>query len=142
VTALDREAASIAVMARYLEAVNRLDIDAMVALTHADFEFRAPRRVVQGHPGLRAAMREPRSFRVSFTPQRWFASDERVVCYGVSRFAWAETGEAAGEEPAFARGVVRDARLRLLQVYEDGGRALRDAGLSEADERRPGGDAY
>jgi hypothetical protein len=126
---------SVAVVARYLDALNRLDVEAMIALTDPDFEFRTPRAVLHGHGELRDAMAQPRSLTVTFVPERWFACDERVVCCGLTRFAWPETGEAAGEEASVARGVVHDGRLRVLQVYEEPNAALRDAGLTEADER-------
>jgi hypothetical protein len=52
-----------------------------------------------------------------------------------ARYTWAESGEHAGKEPRFARAVVRDDRLELLQVgYADGETALREAGLTDDDE--------
>ena len=132
---MDQEQTAVATVARYLDAANRGDVEAMVTTTTAEFQFRTPRSVLHGHDELRASMAEPQKMTVTFMPKRWFARGAAVVCFMDARYSWAESGEHAGEEPRFARVVVRDERLELLQVgYADGDTALSEAGLSHDDE--------
>ena len=131
----DQDQAAVATVARYLAAANQGDVDAMVAATTADFEFRTPRSVLHGHDELRASMAEPQSMKVMFMPRRWFARGVAVVCFMDARYSYAESGERAGEEPRFVRAVVCEGQLELLQVgYADGETALREAGLTGDEE--------
>jgi hypothetical protein len=126
---------TVAAVRRYLDAANDGDVDAMVAATTADFQFRTPRSVLNGHDELRASMAEPQSMSVMFVPTRWFARGAAVVCFMDARYSWADSGESAGEEPRFVRALVRDGRLALLQVgYPDGETVLKEAELTEDDE--------
>jgi ketosteroid isomerase-like protein len=135
---MDSETAAIEIVARYLDAMNRGDVEAMVACTSPEYEYRTPRWTARGHEEMRAAMAEPRSVDAVFVPERWFVRAGQVVCLMLGRFTWAETGEVAGEEPRFMRAVVNDGQLELVEVgFADADAALAAAGLQTQDERQP-----
>ena len=123
---------------RYLDALNRRDVEAMLAETDPDVEFHTPRgTTIRGHAALRAAVEEPGNVELTIEPQRWFATATTVVGFGLVRYTWAGTGEPAGEEEQAVVAVAGDRGLRSIPPYGDRDAALADSGLTADDEVEP-----
>ena len=84
---MDSEPASVAVVRSYLEAAERADAGAMVALTEPSFEFGSLGSRLSGHASLRAAIATPRPMTLALEPQHWFADGADVVCVAKARSA-------------------------------------------------------
>ena len=128
---MDSEPASVAVVRSYLEAAERADAGAMVALTEPSFEFGSLGSRLSGHASLRAAIATPRPMTLALEPQHWFADGADVVCVAKARFRWRHGGAAAGEAPRVLRAEVRGGRLCALRRMPDAAASRRRAASDE-----------
>jgi ketosteroid isomerase-like protein len=114
------------------EAVNGGDIERLLDLSDESVEIVGPRGVARGHDVLRDwAMRAG----AQFHPRRVFARDDAVVVE--QRGVWrSESGEVVGEQDVATVFSVADGRVTRVARLDDLAEALRQAGLSESDERR------
>ena len=116
------------------EAMNRGDVDAVVALTHSDVVFEPLRSPVSGayvgHDGMRQYMADTAetfdSFHLETTEVRDLG-DDRVLIFGTMR-ARAKLGGLETEAGSAGIATFRDGRLVHWKDYGD-----RDAALAAAE---------
>ncbi|MFO0740005.1 MAG: nuclear transport factor 2 family protein [Labilithrix sp.] len=116
----------LAVVERWLEAVNRGDRAALLADSAEDIELKGPRGSQKGRDVLAAWLG-----RAGFTaqPRRWFsAADGRCVVEQEARWQGGETRRVAS---AFT---VRDARVVRYERFDDLADALASERMELADE--------
>ena len=119
----------------YLDAFAARDVEGMVALADPGVEFVTPRGSQWGHQAIRNFMqRQTYGVAMSGELLRTFAGGDTVVTEGRVELRYADTGELAEESRSSTVYVVRDGRLVRLTPQPDLSSALREAGLTDADE--------
>ena len=115
----------------WIDAANRQDTDALLALSDPDVEIVGPRGSVRGAAVLRDWLT-----RAGLTLQnkRTFARGSAVVVEQRGVWRSAETGGEASEADVASRFEVEGGRVVAYERFDDLGAALTAAGLGEADE--------
>jgi len=128
--------AAVEVVHAWLAAVNAHDAEDALALTSSDVTIVGPRGTSHGHEVLRAWLGHAGA---TFLARATYARGGAVVVaqHGVWRDA--ATGAVKGEMDVATRFRVSGGRVAELARYEDLAQALREAGLTRADELRDGG---
>jgi len=131
---------NVEVVRRGLSAFERLDVDALVALTTPDFEwFPSMAHAVEGgsfrgRDGIETYISEVRDtwmdVRMIGDPQVRDLAGERVLLLGRVLARGAASGTPA-EAPLAQLYEFRDGKIARLRTFLDHGEALRAAGLSE-----------
>lgn len=122
----------------WIEAVNAGDADGALALTSPGVTIVGPRGTSRGHEVLRAWLGHAGA---AFETRAAYARGDAVVVaqHGVWRDA--ATGAVKGEMDVATRFRVAGGQVAELARYEELGEALREAGLTRADELRDAGQA-
>ena len=116
----------------WLEAVNASDTAAALERTAPDVAIVGPRGTGRGQDVLRAWLAHAG---VTFETRAVYASGEAVVV--AQRGVWrdAASGAVRGQAEVATRFRVANGQVAEIQRYDDLDVALRDAGLTHADER-------
>jgi hypothetical protein len=122
---------SYAVVAGWQEAVNRQDVEGLLALSDPNIEVIGPRGPGYGHQLLRDWLGRAG---LTLTTLRAFARGQSVVLaqHGVWRSV--ETGDLVGEQDVASRFRVEGGRVAQFARYDSLGEALATAELTDADE--------
>ena len=120
---------------RGVDAINRLDAEAVLSLTHEECVFEPLRAQTEGafvgHEGMRRFLADTAEtfdlFKASYTDLRDLG-DERLVAIGTIRMRGRESGL---ESDVTSAAIVElpDGRMLRYRDYGDAGLALREAGL-------------
>jgi ketosteroid isomerase-like protein len=122
------------VLRRYVDAVNRRDLPAMLAVLDPDVELSTRKGVLRGHDGVRAWLGEPyKELDVERVVDRMQVAGHVVVASGRIRHRWRESGEVADESDVAILAHIEDDRIVRLQTFEDEAAALAAAGLPAED---------
>jgi hypothetical protein len=121
----------VAVVAAWQDAVNRQDVERLVALSSPDIELGGPRGSGRGSGLLRLWFRRAG---LRLRTRRVFARGEVVVV--AQRGVWrdGETGEVVGEADFASCFRVAGERVARFARYDSLDAALAAAGLTQADE--------
>ena len=124
-----------AVVAAWQAAANQQDIERLLELSDPNIEVVGPRGAAYGHQILRDWMGRAG---LTLTTLRVFARDQVVVVaqHGVWRAV--DTGAFNGEANLASRFRVEDGRVTHFARYDELAIALKEAGLTDADEVRNG----
>jgi hypothetical protein len=119
------------VVAAWLEAVNRQEVDHLLELSAHEIEIVGPRGVGHGHQLLREWLKRAGA---QFETEQTFARDQHVVVaqHGVWRSP--ETGEVIGQADVASLFRVDGGRVTHYARYDRLDEALEKAGLVGSDE--------
>jgi ketosteroid isomerase-like protein len=122
------------VVRRYVDALNRRDLPAMLELLDPDVELLTRRGPRRGHDGVRKWLGEPYAeLDVERIIDRIQVAGHLVVASGRIRHLWRESGEL-GDEAGFAvLAQVENGRIVRVQTFDDEAAALAAAGLPSED---------
>jgi ketosteroid isomerase-like protein len=112
------------------EAVNRGDVDALIALSDDEIEVGGPRGSARGSAVLRDWLERAG---IQLEPRRWFASPGELVVEQVATWRSAD-GAVADPEILASSFTVEDGRVMRTVRYGSLEEALAAAGLSMQDE--------
>ena len=115
----------------WIDAANRQDTDALLALSDPDVEIVGPRGSVRGAAVLRDWLARAG---LTLKTKRAFARGGAVVVEQRGVWRSAETGGEASEADVASRFEVEGGRVVAYERFDDLGAALAAAGLGEADE--------
>lgn len=113
------------------DAVNRQDVERLLALSDPNIEIVGPRGSGYGHPLLRDWLARAG---LHLTTRRVFARNETVVVAQHAVWRTVETGAVQGESDVASRFRVVDGRIAQFARYEDLATALTAARLALTDE--------
>ena len=113
----------------WLDALNRQDADALVALTDPDVEIVGPRGTVRGAEVLRDWLLRAD---LRLDSRRWFVNGRAVVVE--HRGSWRLPDGTVSTSDVASRFVIERERIRLYERFDGVEAALQAAGLSEADQ--------
>ena len=123
--------APLAVALAWVDAANRNDPDALVALSAPDVEVVGPRGSVRGAAVLREWVARAG---LTLGTRRAFTRGDAVVLEQRAVWRSPETGEVVGEADVASRFRVEGGRVAAYERHDALGAALRAAGLGEPDE--------
>jgi ketosteroid isomerase-like protein len=119
------------VVRRFLDALNRRDLPAMLELVAPDVEIRSPRGPKHGHEGVREWLGDPYcELDVQRVVEREHVAGSVVVAVGRLRHCWREGGDVADEIEGAWLAEVTGGRISLFQSFRDEASALTAAGLA------------
>jgi len=119
------------IVRRFLDALNRRDLPAMLELAAPDVEIRSPRGPRHGHEGLERWLGEPYChLDVQRIVEREHVAGPVVVASGRLRHCWREGGEVADDIDGAWLAEVAGGRITLFQSFPDEASALAAAGLA------------
>jgi ketosteroid isomerase-like protein len=122
------------VVRRYIDALNRRDLPAMLDLVDPDVELLTRRGPRRGHDGVRAWLGEPyKELDVERVVDRVQVAGHIVVASGRIRHRWRESGEVADETDVAILAEVEHDKIVRLQTFADEATALTAAGLPAED---------
>ena len=114
------------------DALNREDVDALLALLHPDVELVGPRGSAHGHEVLREwAARAG----LALHPREVYARERAVVV--AERGEWRRDGNVVGEADVASVFRVTDGQVAYLARFDTLDEALEHAGLTARDRRTP-----
>jgi len=120
------------VVRRYVDALNRRDLPAMLELLDPDVELITRRGPKRGHDDVRAWLGEPYAeLDVERIVDRVQVAGHTVV--GRIRHRWRETGEIGDETAIAVLAQVENDRIVRVQTFDDEAAALTAAGLPVED---------
>jgi ketosteroid isomerase-like protein len=118
------------VVRRYLDALNRRDLPAMLQLLDPEVEFVTGRGLRHGHDEVRKWLGEPYAeLEVERAVDRVQAAGPVVVAVGRIRHRWRDSGEVADETGFAWLFEVHEDRITRWQKFGDEAAALAAAGL-------------
>jgi ketosteroid isomerase-like protein len=118
------------IVRRFVDALNRRDLAAMLELVHPDVQFQTRRGPKRGHEAVRKWLGEPYvELDAERIVDRLQVAGHVVVVAGRIRHCWRESGELADEAPTAWVFEVEDDLIVRWQVFDDEGTALAAAGL-------------
>jgi ketosteroid isomerase-like protein len=122
------------VVRRYVDALNRRDLPAMLELLDPDVELLTPRGPRRGHDGVRKWLGEPYAeLDVERIIDRIQVAGHVVVASGRIRHLWRESGELGDEAEIAVLAQVENGRIVRVQTFNDEAAALAAAGLPVED---------
>ena len=122
------------VLRRYVDALNRRDLPAMLELLDPDVELITRRGVRRGHDDVRAWVGEPYAeLDVERMIDRIHVAGHLVVASGRIRHLWRESGEIGDEAELAVLAQVEGGRIVRAQIFDDEASALAAAGLPVED---------
>jgi hypothetical protein len=122
-----------AVVQAWVAAVNARDVPGVMARSSGNIEVRGPRGVTRGQPQLRDWVERTG---VHLVTERTFVRGDTVVL--AQHATWRDQAGLAIASGALAHHfTVADGRVVLMARHEHLADALREAGLTEADEALP-----
>jgi ketosteroid isomerase-like protein len=122
------------VVRRYIDALNRRDLPAMLDVLDPDVELLTRRGPQRGHDGVRAWLGEPyKELDVERVVDRVKVAGHVVVASGRIRHRWRESGEVADEADVANLAEVEHDKIVRLQTFADETSALAAAGLPAED---------
>jgi ketosteroid isomerase-like protein len=111
------------VVRRYLDALNRRDLPAMLQLLHPEVEFVTGRGLRHGHDEVRKWLGEP------YAELEVERAVDRVQVAGPIRYRWRDSGEVADETGFAWLFEVHEDRITRWQKFDEEAAALAAAGL-------------
>jgi len=122
----------LAVVERWLDAVNRADLPTLLALTDDDLELVGPRGRGRGKELLEQWLARA-GFRAE--PVRWFCgANEQVVVEQIAQWSAPDASGASPPKRVSSSFTVRDERVARFQRFDELALALRAAGMGVEDE--------
>jgi ketosteroid isomerase-like protein len=122
------------VVRRYIDALNRRDLPAMLELLDPDVELQTRKGPRRGHDGVRAWLGEPyKELDVERVVDRVQVAGHFVVASGTIRHRWRESGKVADESGIAVLAQIEDDKIVRLQTFDDEAAALAAAGLPAED---------
>ena len=125
------ESSEVRVVEAWHQALNRGDIDRLVALSHPNVEIGGPRGAGRGAQLLREWIDRAH---VRLEPRRLFRRGGTVVVEQDGQWRSAETGEVIGSQTVASVFAVSDEQVRSVIRYDDLSEALEVAGIDYSDE--------
>lgn len=125
------KSSEVRVVEAWHQALNRGDIDRLVALSHPDVEIGGPRGAGHGAQLLREWIDRAH---VRLEPRRLFRRGGTVVAEQAGQWRSAETGEVIGSQTVASVFAVSDKQVRSVMRYDDLSEALEVAGIDYSDE--------
>jgi hypothetical protein len=123
--------AAVAVVCAWRDALNRRDIERMLALADDEIEVVTQRGTERGHQSVRAFMqRQAYGVGLYLEKPRLFAAGDTVVLAARAELRWVHTGELADASDMAALFRVLDDRITRFELDDELRRALAAAGLS------------
>ena len=122
---------SVDVIRRFVDAFNAEDLDALVAVLDPHVEIQARRGLVVGHDEARRwATRNPAGHLHQHLVLDGVRTDGHpAVALLRRRWGWKDDSGVADEHEFAALVTMREGKIARWQPFEDGGEALRAAGL-------------
>jgi ketosteroid isomerase-like protein len=118
------------VVRRYVDALNRRDLPAMLELLDPDVELLTRRGPRRGHDGVRKWLGEPYAeLDVDRIIDRVQVAGHVVVASGRIRHLWRESGELGDEAEFAVLAQIENGRIVRVQTFDDEAAALAAAGL-------------
>jgi ketosteroid isomerase-like protein len=134
------ESPNVELVRKLLEAVNRLDADAMIALVADDYEFvpimaALEGRVYRGAEGIHAWIAEMETHWEYFEccPLEYHDLGDRVIALGTWHARGLASGVVVDGQPATWLAWLDDGVLRRWRTFTDRGEALAAAGVTEEE---------
>ena len=122
------------VVRRYVDALNRRDLPAMLELLDPDVELLTRRGARRGHDGVRKWLGEPYAeLDVERIIDRVQVAGHVVVASGRIRHLWRESGELGDEAEIAVLAHVENGRIMRVQTFDNEAAALAAAGLPVED---------
>jgi ketosteroid isomerase-like protein len=122
------------VVRRYLDALNRRDLTAMLELVDPDVEIVSPRGVRRGREGLRMWLGEPYvELDVEREVDRVHVAGPVVVAVGRVRHCWRESGEVGDETEIAWLFELAGGHIKRYQAFTNEADALAAAGMAPED---------
>ena len=122
------------VVRRYVDALNRRDLPAMLELLDPDVELLTPHGPRRGHDGVRKWLGEPYAeLDVERIIDRVKVAGHVVVASGRIRHLWRESGELGDEAEIAVLAQVENGRIVRVQTFNDEAAARAAAGLPVED---------
>ena len=122
------------VVRRYVDALNRRDLPAMLELLDPDVEFATGRGPRRGHGDVERWLGEPYdSLDVERDIERIQVAGPLVVTTGQVRHRWRDSGEVGDEIEKAWLWEVHDGLITRWQMFDDEAAALTAAGLPVED---------
>lgn len=113
------------------EAVNTRNLPGVLHCSDPDVELIGPKGVAKGHGALADWLTQAG---ISLDTQRCFASGHAVVHAQLASWHDQQTGKVVSERPVSTYYRVQDGKVARVARYDRLQEALKQAGLSEADE--------
>jgi ketosteroid isomerase-like protein len=124
------------VLRRYVDALNRRDLPAMLELLDPDVELITRRGTRRGHDAVRIWLGEPYAeLDVERIIDRVHVAGSTVVASGRVRHLWRESGEIGDETTHAWLAYVENDRIVRVQAFDDEASAFAAAGLPAEDAR-------
>lgn len=129
------DASAAGVVRRWIDALNRRDVEGMQSLVGAGFRMQMPPRPPTGPEGI-AALVERQSYGVGMyvLTRRVFHAGDTVVTDDEVELRSVDDDQVVATERAAARVTVRDGLVVDVTAHENLASALAAAGLTEDDE--------
>jgi ketosteroid isomerase-like protein len=122
------------VVRRYLDALNRRDLTAMLELVDPDVEIHGPRGVRRGREGLQTWLGEPYvELDVEREVDRMHVEGPVVVAVGRIRHCWRESGEVGDETESAWLVELAGGRIKRYEAFTTETDALAAAGMAPED---------
>jgi ketosteroid isomerase-like protein len=124
-----------ALVRRFVDAYNRGDAEAIVALVTPDVELETPGGLERGLEAARrlAAKSTQDHALVHIEIERLVEAGDQVVVFAERQMRWRETGELADASPSDAVMTIRGGKMARWQRLRDRREALRLAGLEPTE---------
>jgi len=107
------------VVRAWFGAVNALDVDRMIELTHPAVRLATPRGTLEGHDGVRTfAERQTYGARMHVTNVRLIEDADAVLTEDAIEFRSVDDGSTMGREVMRGRWTVRDGRITAFEPHQ------------------------
>jgi ketosteroid isomerase-like protein len=118
------------VVRRYVDALNRRDLPALLDTLSPDVELFTRKGPVRGHDAVKKWVGDPyKELDVDRIVERVQVAGHVVVATGRVHHVWRESGQVADDHPIAILAHVEDEHITRLQTFDDEATALQAAGL-------------
>jgi ketosteroid isomerase-like protein len=122
------------VVRRYVDALNRRDLPALLDTLDPDVELFTRKGPIRGHAAVEKWFGDPyKELDVDRIMERVQVAGHLVVASGRIRHVWRESGQIADDHPIAILAHVENEHITRLQTFDDEASALAAAGLPPED---------